>query len=534
MTQPCMHVRCGHKGAHRIPTSFKMTSAQGDAHTNDVDVVCQSEPSTYSLDPVDYLPNEILCKIIGFLSVEDLCHLAVCSKAWRNVTNTNSLWLHLCKLRDWERFGTEVDLRKEKPIHSTETRKWGSIPTFQAESVITGDCNVKDLAPTCEWKEVYMRAWHLDRNWSEGRYREHRAFLPKLTYDKARGMASDGKTYAAGDYYGFVRLWDLNSGRFLRKFQANNLTDSQIRDLKRVAKETNRVNHVINHVHLKKDIGVALYNGGILVFEGSTGNALRRISTSKGSNFDRYEPWKSYFEENKIIVSYRWNDFFPLHIWDISDLVEGVDNGACTETILHIETSEDNPHPEASYHLLGCHGHFVITSSLSHPEFLLWDTRTPKIIRIYKGHKGNVSCGHLDENTIMTGDNAGEVKVWTTASDVCMKTLSEFPDHFYRRRFNTVQFTDKVIVAGTQSRIVVWSRDGILLNMEDVEFENARICSRLVTYTRSPELISVWDLSTGKRLYHNAFEFGPLDLLYTDDTKIVIYICSMVQILHFW
>ncbi|XP_038079426.1 uncharacterized protein LOC119746518 isoform X3 [Patiria miniata] len=521
-----------------------MTSAQGDAHTNDVDVVCQSEPSTYSLDPVDYLPNEILCKIIGFLSVEDLCHLAVCSKAWRNVTNTNSLWLHLCKLRDWERFGTEVDLRKEKPIHSTETRKWGSIPTFQAESVITGDCNVKDLAPTCEWKEVYMRAWHLDRNWSEGRYREHHAYLPVRTYYKASSVASDGRTYAAGDYYGFVRLLDFNSGRFLRKFQATNSTRSQILKIKRASmsrKTKTESDIAIHHMHLKNDIGVAVFKGGMLVFEGSTGNALRRITPSKWSDFDRYLPRKSYFEENKIIVSYNWLDF-PLHIWDISDLVEGVDNGACTETILHTETSEDNPHPEASYHLLGCHGHFVITSSLSHPEFLFWDTRTPEIIRIYKGHKGNVSCGHLDENTIMTGDNAGEVKVWTTASDVCMKTLSEFPpevclnSHFHHRRINTVQFTDKVIVAGSQSRIVVWSRDGILLNMEDVELRSTSICNRLVTCTRSPELISVWDLSTGKRLYRHEFELGLLDLLYTDDTRIVVQVGynRLVKMLQFW
>ncbi|XP_038077352.1 uncharacterized protein LOC119745202 [Patiria miniata] len=36
-----------------------MTSAPGDTRTNDVDIVCHSEPSTCSLSPVDYLPDEI-------------------------------------------------------------------------------------------------------------------------------------------------------------------------------------------------------------------------------------------------------------------------------------------------------------------------------------------------------------------------------------------------------------------------------------------------------------------------------------------
>ncbi|XP_038077362.1 probable E3 ubiquitin ligase complex SCF subunit sconB [Patiria miniata] len=273
-----------------------MTSAQGagDKQREEADVVCHSEASQ---NPVDCLPNEILWKIIGFLSLEDLCYLAVCSKTWRNVTNTNSLWLHLCKLRDWERFGTEVDLRKETPIHSTGTSTSGTSPTFQTDSVINDDCNLKDLAPTCEWKEVYMRAWHLDRNWSEGRYQEHSLVLSDSGSDfnnaTTRCVASDGTIFGAGDTTEYVGLWELKSGQFLQKIQP-----SKYIPLPRTSYNE------IEAMTMKDNIGVAAFMGGILVFEASTGNVLKLIRGT-ASDFDRYKPSGLYMEEDKVIVSYR-------------------------------------------------------------------------------------------------------------------------------------------------------------------------------------------------------------------------------------
>ncbi|XP_038077363.1 uncharacterized protein LOC119745212 [Patiria miniata] len=300
--------------------SFKMTSVQGagDKQREEADVVCHSEASQ---NPVDCLPNEILWKIIGFLSLEDLCYLAVCSKTWRNVTNTNSLWLHLCKLRDWERFGTEVDLRKETPIHSTGTSTSGTSPTFQTDSVINDDCNLKDLAPTCEWKEVYMRAWHLDRNWSEGRYQEHSLVLSDSGSDfnnaTTRCVASDGTIFGAGDTTEYVGLWELKfSGQFLQKIQP-----SKYIPLPRTSYNE------IEAMTMKDNIGVAAFMGGILVFEASTGNVLKLIRGT-ASDFDRYKPSGLYMEEDKVIVSYRHyqradnDEGIPVHIWDISGLVE--------------------------------------------------------------------------------------------------------------------------------------------------------------------------------------------------------------------
>ncbi|XP_038079422.1 probable E3 ubiquitin ligase complex SCF subunit sconB [Patiria miniata] len=488
-----------------------------------------------SLDPVDYLPNDMLWKIFGFLSVEDLCHLAVCSKAWRNVTNTNILWLHNCKLRDWERFGTEVDLRKDKPIHSTETINSGASPTFQVDLVITGDCNLKDLAPTCEWKEVYMRAWHLDRNWSEGRYWVHRLALPELSAVKTNCVSSDGRTFVAGEELGFVRLWDLNSGSLLRKIQTSGLITSPYQGVRKMV--------------LKNNIGFAAFMGGVLVFEASTGKVLKLIRPGHDNDFDRYTPSGLYMEEDKVIVSYslqsgRESEGVPVHIWDISGSVERGDV-ACTETKLC--TDSLNVSMRREMECFACQGHWVITSFEDETAFILWDTRTSQHVRIYKGHSAEVRCGHLDEDTIMTGDSDGEIKVWTTDSDFCLKTLSTKHPEYSNFTCKFLLFNDKGIAAFFKPRrwaceenfgfLVFWSRDGTPLNKYGSTVKDYKVHGdRLVILHALDNLqVSVLEVSTGKCLLIREFDGKRDNTLHMDDTKIVLkFEDGDVVILQYW
>ena len=75
--------------------------------------------------------------------------------------------LHLCKLKNWQHYGTLTDLSSDRPLSPNQASLSNSSPTFSFDTIVSST----GLPETCKWKQTYMRAFHLDRNWVTGRYR---------------------------------------------------------------------------------------------------------------------------------------------------------------------------------------------------------------------------------------------------------------------------------------------------------------------------------------------------------------------------
>ncbi|XP_038078909.1 F-box/WD repeat-containing protein pof1-like [Patiria miniata] len=126
-----------------------------------------NEPPQDRQDPLDHLPVEVISTILSFLSAEDLCHLGACNKAWQQITSNDNCWSSLCKLKNWERFGV-VRSTSEAPC-ATTSNCCTVAPFSQAPSVDGFDEAEGPTTKSCDWKEVYVKAWHLERSWSRGR-----------------------------------------------------------------------------------------------------------------------------------------------------------------------------------------------------------------------------------------------------------------------------------------------------------------------------------------------------------------------------
>ncbi|XP_022080153.1 probable E3 ubiquitin ligase complex SCF subunit sconB [Acanthaster planci] len=182
-------------------------------------------------DPVD-LPYELLEAIFQYLGPADLCRLAVCSRRWRCVVNQDCLWRPLCRGNGWQHYyGAEADITKEEPYEPRQTGG-GSGPhenvAFQIDSIIAED-NPTGIARTCKWKEVYLKAQHLESNWENSRC--HVATL-KVFDDggPAQKARQGGRLYTRyadgdGDFFalsfsdGTIKVWDVKRGTCAHVFQ---------------------------------------------------------------------------------------------------------------------------------------------------------------------------------------------------------------------------------------------------------------------------------------------------------------------------
>lgn len=62
----------------------------------------------------------------------------------------------LCVQQGWDRFGEDLLQTPHTPVS-----QGSNIPSSEDVSI---------SPPTCRWKNIYMRALSLDKNWAQGRY----------------------------------------------------------------------------------------------------------------------------------------------------------------------------------------------------------------------------------------------------------------------------------------------------------------------------------------------------------------------------
>ncbi|XP_038049831.1 F-box/WD repeat-containing protein 7-like [Patiria miniata] len=171
------------------------------------------------------LPNEILDKVLQYLTPKDLCHVALCNKSWREAANHDVLWHPLCQAEGLRHFGRAEDLDESTAFIPVDKQSNGKDVNFSFDTIVSGS-DWPGLMDTCTWKTAYMKAHHLERNWRNNRYHvvsfefgsEGCAGLYSPSWNSTSqlqiyNLHGEGTYLAGGVSNGTVMVWDMYSGK---------------------------------------------------------------------------------------------------------------------------------------------------------------------------------------------------------------------------------------------------------------------------------------------------------------------------------
>jgi len=164
------------------------------------------------MDFVNYLPPELTEVIFSYLPVKDLCFAGECNTLWREQTNQNNLWINQCSSRGWIKFGKEsAHILLGDPLTAGSiSLKFRCSPIFNFVSPPNSS-----ISPVCRWKEIFMKANHLNGNWNNGRYVVQT--LSSCCRGRVFAFDCNGRVLVEGSNDGSVVLWNLSSRTILHR-----------------------------------------------------------------------------------------------------------------------------------------------------------------------------------------------------------------------------------------------------------------------------------------------------------------------------
>ncbi|XP_006811259.1 uncharacterized protein LOC100375604 [Saccoglossus kowalevskii] len=417
-----------------------------------------------AVDFVAYLPRELTERIFYYLSPSDLCKIACCNKLWRERSNHDPIWQNLCISKGWSSYGS--DLMIERPF-SPNAGTTATSPRYIAPDTPS------NLTPVCKWKDVYMRAHHLDNNWITGKY----TVIPVLKGHKEQVTALDSnhKVIVSGSADGTVRVWDIFTYQCLHIFQDH--TDS------------------VTCLQIKDNIVVSGCADSILrVYDVKTG---RLLDTLMGHN----RGVDSVCFDGKTIVSASSDK--TIRVWLYH-------SGKC----VHILRGHQD-----DIEFLTMYKNMAVSTSWD-STLKLWHLRRGICVHTLQGHSEVVYCCQFDDNIIVSGGGDGLIKIWDTESGYCRQTLAGHTGEVY-----CLQYNSEVIASGSSdSTVRLWNLQGICLNVMREHIGVVRcLCiwgPRIITGGDRKKIV-VWDAKTGRKL--NVAHRNPslLHKLWVNDTRLI-------------
>lgn len=413
-----------------------------------------------AVDFVASLPKELVERIFSYLSVESLCRVALCSKLWRERSNHNPIWYHLCVQRGWERFGE--DLLQESNASSPRG----------TNIVSTNGISIKPA--TCRWKSIYMHALSLEKNWAQGKYtvtpllRGHR--------EPITCMDCNGSTLVSGSSDNTLRVWDVKTHQCVLVLDSPH-TDS------------------VRCVQLQGTQCISGCSDGVIrIFDLKSGRCLRSFQGHNGAvehvSFD-----------GKTIVSAS------------ADLTVRVWNSASGK-LIHTMTGHSD-----EIQVMVVHGESVVTTSWDE-TIRMWNINSGSCLLTLRGHKEAAYCCDFDDKKIISGGSDGLIMVWNACTGDNTVSLVGHKGEVYCLQFND----DIIASGSSDSTVRLWTHHGVLLYILEEHVGVVRclclIGNRLIS-GGDLKRISIWDVKEGKLL--NVVYRNPslLHLMWADETKLI-------------
>ncbi|XP_038074897.1 probable E3 ubiquitin ligase complex SCF subunit sconB [Patiria miniata] len=357
-------------------------------------------------DPFSNLPYELKVLILQHLSVEDLCHVALCNRSWREATNDDALWRPLCREKRWEKFDAVVDLCVEPPFIPSSPQPGGDgsvgdSVTFASDSVVTGS-NWPGLVNTCRWKEIYMKARHLEGNWKNNRYhvvsfefgsggyKDHiyGSSEPELI---VCSLAGEGNSLAGALSNDTLHIWDISNGT-RRHFIKVGISKG-----KKALQMKNGI------------IAAGCIDGKIRTYSAQTGEQLQVMS---GHRLDVFR----LFFDGDTIVSIAGKSDRDMEVCGDSDMrVWNAIDGTSIDGFVFESTSDDVRLVYVDYL------DKTVAGAYSDRKIRLWDAQSGVCKQtIFSDANNMISC-HLGDGIVISANSGNAIKIWNVESGECIR-----------------------------------------------------------------------------------------------------------------
>lgn len=448
-----------------------------------------------SIDIISKLSKTDALRILSFLDAQSLCRASKVNRKWRQLAGNDGLWYLLCRGEDWLHYGED-----DSVIHSVPSTPISShIPphvTYLIE--LMQNTNVK----ISKWKEVYIRAHLLDRNWRRGYY----SVLPALKGHTGRVNAFDSQNgiIVSGSEDCSVLLWDATS--LDRKFKLDGHTDS-INCVKLVK------SNVMGSLAL-----TGCSDGFARVYNAKNGALLKTLS-SKVSGVANHCSIELVDSNGEYIVCV--GDDFCVRIWGLFDecrLIHYLPGH--TDEIQQLEMS----------------GNIAVTCS--------WDT-TMRIWNVAKGFNiqtlttvgDPIMCCGIGEGLIFGGGGEGHVRVWHANTLKHLFTMTGHHGETYCVNINS----DVIVSGGADSTVRMYSHSGVEVGVFTGVHIGIVRCVRMQAHravtSGDIKVIALWD-TRGKCLLSVIHRNPTLVVdIWCDDTKIITaspHSPGILTLISFW
>lgn len=192
------------------------------------------------IDFLSALPPEISFKILSHLDSTSLCRAAQVSRKWRQLADDDIVWHRMCEQhinKKCTKCGWGLPLLEKKRLHDSKRAIEARLKALNDKTALEGSSsepttiNTNNKRPidaesdpeptkkrrTRPWKEVYKERYCIESNWRNGRYRtltfEHPSPVLCLQFDEQYLMT--------GSYNGIVSIWDIETGKLVRKLEGH-------------------------------------------------------------------------------------------------------------------------------------------------------------------------------------------------------------------------------------------------------------------------------------------------------------------------
>ncbi|PVD25592.1 hypothetical protein C0Q70_13250 [Pomacea canaliculata] len=167
------------------------------------------------------LPHELSEKILEFLSPSDLSRFSMCCIEYRELANSNHLWLHHCMVKGWLKYGVSSNILQEVPLFSRGTNILGNSPLFTlfVNSHDNDDANYGDNGNYADYtivsgsQDKQIKVWDVQSCCCVRTIRGHT--------DTVTAVKLKGRSIITGCADSAVRVFDMDTGKIIQSFQGH-------------------------------------------------------------------------------------------------------------------------------------------------------------------------------------------------------------------------------------------------------------------------------------------------------------------------
>ncbi|XP_038074375.1 F-box/WD repeat-containing protein 7-like [Patiria miniata] len=441
-------------------------------------------------DHFSNLPNEMKVLVLQHLSAEDLCHVALCNRSLREAANYDALWRPLCREKRWEKFDAVVDLCKEPPFipSSPQPGGDGSVGdgvTFAFDSVVT-DSNRPGLVNTCKWKEIYMKARHLERNWKNNLYhvvsfefgsagytkssRKNDCSEPEVT---VRGLAGEGNILAGALSNDTLHIWDISSGKRRHRIKVG---------IGRISKALKMKNGVI---------AVGCRGGKIRTYCAQTGEQLQVMSGH------RLDVSRLFFDGDTIISIAAELDGDMREVRADGDIrVWNAIDG--TSRFVFESTSDD---PFRCRPIGVDYFDKTVAGAYIDRKIRLWDVQSGVCKQTIVSDANYLISCHLGDGIVISAHWGNVMKIWNVESGECIRHFDvpgvDFEDWDPDDESSHFHFNGEFLLATSLSNVRFFNLDGKFIRDINSDDDNYKQYLLRINYVFGNKCIACDDCGRG-------------------------------------